>query len=218
MRKRIAPWLLSLTLLVVVALPAAAMAGEPQIDPSNGKFPVPLAATGGALELRYGAVKIACTNYKASGKFTSATTGTIEASFEKCTVPGPENVACTTPGQSSGTITFSESVFHLVYLTDSKLVPGVLITPPASGVFGTSSCTGEVKGAGFMGRLESPGCSGKSKSLAFTYEVNAEGKQAYRQVTGTGTTYSMLLGGTTELTLISTSTWTLEQEATLTCV
>jgi hypothetical protein len=217
MRSRIFLGLLVAVVSAAGTLPAAATAGEPKIDPANGAFPVPLVAAGGTLELRYSGVKITCTNYKASGKFTSATTGNIETSFENCTIPGPENVSCNTVGLPSGTITFSESVFHLVYLTDSKLVPGVLITPPASGVFASSSCTGEIKGTGYMGRLESPGCGGKSSSFAFTYELDAEGRQKYRQITGTGSSYN-LLASTFELALLSTNTWTLQQQATLTCV
>lgn len=205
----------ALAAAAVAALPATAVAGEPQIDPANGKFPVPFFATGGMLELRLGGLGIACSNYKAAGEVTSATTGTIESTFEKCQVPG--GIACTSPGQPAGTIKFGKSVFHLVYLTDAKTVPGVLVTPPTGGVFGTSTCTGEIKGTGYMGQLESPACNTKSKTFSFSYEIDAEGKQKYRQVTGTGTSYNMLAGAT-EVALVSTNTWTLEQQATLTCV
>ena len=200
---------------VAAALPATASAGEPQIDPATGGFPLSFAATGGAQDLRLGGSKIGCASYKASGKFTSATTGNIETSFEKCFFSGTE-VACTTPGQSSGTITFSESVFHLVYLTDAKTVPGVLITPPAGGVFSNTVCTGELKGAGYMGRLESPTCGGKSATFSVIYEAS-ESTQRYRRITETGAFYNLTYTFG-EAALLGTNSWTLERQATLTCI
>jgi len=170
------------------------------------------------MELRVGGGKFVCTDYTAAGEITSATTGSIETSFGGCKAPG--GIACTSPGQPSGTIKFAKSVFHLVYLTDAKTMPGVLVTPPTGGVFTTTACTGEIKGSGYMGQLEwpAPACGAKSTTFSFVYEVDAEGKQKYRQVTGTGTSYSLLAGGSTEIALVSTNTWTLEQQATVTCV
>jgi hypothetical protein len=219
MTGRLFRWLFISTLVAVAVLPAAASAGEPKIDPANGTFPVPFTATGGYMKLTNSSAIITCAGYKATGKFTSATTGSIETTFEECgNTWGGGSIPCTTVGQSSGTITFSESIFHLVYLTSGKSVPGVLITPPAGGVFSNTSCVGNIEGAGYMGQLEAPSCGGKATTaFNFTYEPGAGSTQKYRQVTGTGTFYNLRYAGS-ETALISTNTWTLEQQATLTCV
>jgi hypothetical protein len=211
-------WILTAALAVTVALPAAASAGEPKIDPAKGTFPVSFTAAGGYMKLVNASPIITCDSYKASGKFTSATTGSIETTFETCgiTVLG-NRYPCNTPGQSLGTITFSESTFHLVYLTSGKTVPGVLITPPANGLFSNTSCVEEIRGTGYMGLLSTPSCGKATASFNFAYELNVSGMQKYRQVTGTGTFYNLQYNGS-ETGLLSTNTWTLEQEATLTCV
>jgi hypothetical protein len=211
-------WLSSAALIVAAALPVTASAGEPKIDPANATFPVPFTAAGGYMKLLSSAATITCDSYKASGKFTSATTGSIETTFGNCGITIFETrFPCTTEGQSSGTITFGESTFHLVYLTSGKTVPGVLITPPASGVFSKTSCAGEIRGAGYMGRLEAPACGKAGTTFTFAYEINEPLAQKYRQVTGTGAFYN-LQQSSSEAALLSTNTWTLEQEATLTCV
>jgi hypothetical protein len=217
---KLALWLLSAALVAAAALPAAASAGEPKIDPANGTFPVPFTATGGYMKLTNSSVIVTCAGYKATGKFTSATTGSIETTFEKCGVTwGGSSLPCNTVGQSSGTITFAESTFHLVYLTEGKTVPGVLITPPTGGLFSNTSCMGEVRGAGYMGSLVAPSCGKASSTFTVAYEVNASGTQKYRQVTGTGTLFNLqALGAETALISTTTNSWALEQSATLTCV
>jgi hypothetical protein len=202
---------LILSLTAILAVPATAT-GEPKIFPANEKFPVSFTVYGGLLELRTG-FNVVCSSHVASGTFTSASTGVIEESFQGCTSGWSH---CTSAGQAKGTITFPESIFHLVYLTDAKSVPGVLITPPAGGVFATTVCTGAIKGAGYMGSIESACSSIGTKTYSLNYEL--EGKiQKYRQITGTGATYS-LLAGSTEFPLVMTTTWTLAQQAILGCV
>lgn len=196
-----------------MAAPVAAAASEPHLDPANGEFPLTFTASGGQMQLRVGLATFECTRTNTSGKFTSATTGTLKLTLEGCRIPGGS--ACTSPGQAAGTLAFGESVFHLVYLTDnSKTAPGVLVTAPAGGVFTTSACTGEIKGAGYMGAIEAA-CG--TTALAFNVAFAATGStQTYRQVEATGTVYNMQ-SGSNEVALVQTTAWTFPQQATLTC-
>jgi hypothetical protein len=114
---------------------------------------------------------------------------------------------------------------HLVYLDHNKK-PGVLATPPASGVFAKLTCFGglvtiEVKGNGVLGEITSPKCGGTSKTGTVVTEATSHGTQKYRQVEGTGTFYDMsvsLNGGSFET---AATTWLVNgtsiESSTLTC-
>jgi hypothetical protein len=205
-------------------LPAVASAGEPQIDPASGKFPLTFTSAGGASELRAaGQEPIKCTSNHGSGRYTSATTGDIELTFTGCTAFGGE---CHTAGQANGVITTGTSIFHNVYLTAGKTTPGVLVTPPTGGVFATFSCffgfaSVSVTGNGIIGHLESPKCGAKSKTGTLNFTATGS-SQTYKQNTATGTVFNLKSsvngGAAVEAAEVAEGTVTYAEEATLTCV
>ena len=217
--------MLSALVLVFVA-PTFAFAGEFQVDSKalgEGKelFFTTKFAHG---ELRTASEPtITCTANTGTGKYISRTTGEITLTFTGC----KENVfgsSCTSNGLATGTIKTGTSVFHNVYLTDSKTTPGVLITPPASGVFTTVSCGLfglTVTGNGIIGHVESPKCGAASPTT--TQNFSATGTvQTFRQVTGTGATYSLASttsgGSPATSAMVAGNTWSFPESITLTCV
>lgn len=219
--------LLALAVAAVAAgaLVPQALAATPEIDPESGKFPVPGTATSGAsvLSLASG-VTVSCTSGTGSGQATSKTTGEGSYILHGCK-ESTFNSACTTAGQPAGTIKLETLTLHLVYLDHNKK-PGVLATPPASGVFAKLTCFGglvtvEVKGNGVLGEITSPKCGETSKTGTVVTEASAHGTQKYRQVEGTGTQYDMsvsLNGGSFQTAATS---WVVNgtslEKGTLTC-
>lgn len=175
-----------------------ASAGEPQID-TEGKY---FAMSGGALEIRgEGQPTFACEGVDAQGQFTTKSTGEISMEFTGCYIfaLGTKYTCRSVGALVNSTIAFGASQFHLVYLTDSKTKPGILITPPSGGVFAEISCimgVTEYVGTGLMGELALPACgkSTKSASLSFT---STGATQEYEKITGTVPTFHELLTGAT---------------------
>jgi hypothetical protein len=197
--------------LVFAALPAVASAGEPEISCGGlvcGKFtshsgPIQFSTVGGTT--------FKCTSSTGSGEYTTKKTGNITLTFHGCVTPTFFNVACTTPGQTAGTIKTGSSVFHNVYLTDAKTTPGILITQPTIGVYTTFTCGGfthvEIFG-NFIGDLESPGCGASSKELKLGFKATSHGQQQYKLVTNTGSPFDL----TTHLNSPGVETEALEAE------
>lgn len=219
---------LSVFALALAALPAMASAGEPQVDPASGKFPLTFTSTGGFSELRAAnEPEIKCESNSGSGKYTTSTTGEFSLTFKGCTTSFfGFPVSCNTAGKA-GEIVTNTSVFHNTYLTDAKTTPGILVTSPTSGVFATIICgsfaTIEVKGNGILGHLESPKCGEKKKTATLNFAATGS-SQNFKKVTATGTTeYSLKSkteGGSTEAAAAEQAegTVTYAEEATLTCV
>jgi hypothetical protein len=219
---------LSVFALALAALPAVASAGEPQVDPASGKFPLTFTSSGGFSELRAtNEPEIKCQSNTGSGKYTSSTTGEISLTFKECTTSFfGFPVSCNSSGAASGIINTNASVFHTTYLTDAKTTPGVLVTPPTSGVFATIICgsfaTIEVKGNGIIGHLESPKCGEKKKTATLNFSATGA-SQTFKQVTGTGTAFNLKSrtesnGTEVEASEVAEGTVTFAEEATLTCV
>ncbi len=173
----------------VIALTAPeAMAVTPEAHPLTSAT----AASGTSLFTTASGLTITCTSGSGSGKATTATTGVGSYLLHGC--KNNLGLTCTSTGQPAGTITLETVTLHLVYLDENHTVPGVLATPPASGVFAKFACFGvavEVKGNGVLGRITSPKCGEKSTSGTVTTETAAHGTQKYLQVEETGTQYDM---------------------------
>ena len=215
--------LMALMTLVLAVTAPRAFASTPEGDPESGKFPVKGTATSGVSRLSSAnGTTIECSKGSGSGQATSSTTGEGTYKLEGCK---SSLLSCTSAGQPSGTIQLETAVTHLVYLDALHTIPGVLATPPASGVFAKFTCGGivtvEVKGNGVMGRITSPKCGEKSKTSTVVAETVAAGTQKYMQVDGTGTKYDMtvsLNGGTFETAGTDwTVTGTAAENVTLTC-
>jgi hypothetical protein len=221
--------LLALILFAVGALPSASWAGAPELDSkllTEGK-PVSFTTSGTISEwLAINEPKLTCTASKGSGKYTTKTTGEVSFTYSGCTEElGSLHPECHTSGQASGVIATGTSVFHSVYLTDAKNTPGILITPPSSGIYLTTTCGGfgntEVKGNGYIGDLSSPKCGGTSTTTNFSFSAT-NGDPTYKQNTATGTLYDLTstTGGGSTTTAARLELWaaTFAEAITVTCV
>jgi len=216
-----------LVALALAALPSAASAGEPRIDPASGKFPINFTMSGGHAEFRAsGEPAITCTSSTGSGQFTTSTTFTVHILWHGCSTSFfGFPVACNSAGQPSGTTTAHIPVAHLVYVTDAKTTPGVLMTPPTSGVFTTLICGGfasiEVKGNGVVGEITAPKCGSTSKTATVSFAATGA-SQNLKRVTATGTEYSLLAategGSSVAAAEVGEGTITFAENVTLTCV
>jgi len=217
---------LGLLALVFAAMPAAASAGNWELDSKS--LPVTFSTSGGASELRAsGEPTIKCTSNHGSGQYNSTTTGEVSLTFEGCTGElGFFHPSCNSSGQSTGVIKTNTSAFDTVYLTDAKTTPGILVTPPTGGVYATIICAGfsniEVKGNGVIGDLEAPKCGESSKTGTLNFTATGS-VQTYKQNTATGTVFNLTStteggGSAVEAAEVAKGATTFAEEVTVTCV
>ncbi|HKO39432.1 MAG TPA: hypothetical protein VJU14_13795 [Solirubrobacterales bacterium] len=210
--------------IVALVLPVSqANAATPEVDLVSGSFPVSgIAMLGyGTLTTTSGAT-IQCTSGAGTGVATSKTTG--EGSYTLSGCKASNILPCTTAGYSTGTIKLETLTLHLVYLDENHTKPGVLVTPPASGVFAEFTCTGikvKITGNGILGELTAPQCGQTTNTASVWTQQVSQGVQKYQQVEETGTTYdlSATIGSEPPVTaainsIIQTKA---EREGTLTC-
>jgi hypothetical protein len=98
-------------------------------------------------------------------------------------------VHCQTTTTPTGVIHTTPLEFHLITVT--KNVPGILITSNA-GHFATFECAGatvSVNGAGILGVITSPACSGKSTEANLSFTSAKAGTQTH--TAWTGVTYDL---------------------------
>jgi len=104
-------------------------------------------------------------------------------------------VACTSIGQSLGTIVWNEVPFELVYLDKAHTTAGLLMKPPTGGTFASFSCAGVSKtftGNGAISKLTAPALN--TVSSGFTNSYTASGVvQTYQQIEEAGTRYHLLM-------------------------
>jgi hypothetical protein len=208
------------------ALPAVASAQSWHIAQATS-FSV--TGSGGTLTPTSGA-NVTCTSTTGSGSFSTTTGGTVRVVFHGCTSFG---LGCTTPGQTSGTIVFTDSFDGImVNSTASTKDPGILLTPDnpsnsteltPSGVSAGKKFTGEFSCLGISIKLYSNGLIGTtscifgSSTLVVSFASSSQGHQ--NDKTWTGTTYDMIsnidsshpttsLDGTVTLTFPSSETIT----------
>lgn len=218
-------YLLAITFGAFIVGTAApkAMAVTPEADPASGKFPVAATATSGPSRLSGSFGTVECTSGSGTGQATSSTTGEGSYTLHGCT--SPLGTSCTSAGQPSGSIKLETVILHLVYLDENHTKPGILATPPASGVFATFACaflgTMEVKGNGVLSEITAPQCGQTSTTATSVAEGSQTGVQKYRQVEETGTQYDMtasISGGTPSTVATTwTVTATSSEQVTLTC-
>lgn len=171
------------------ALPAIASATENHIEGATGKT---FSGTSGEGELvAAGEPTIKSKKMKASGEFTSETTGLVNLEFEESTanILGV-NLSCKTAGAAAGVIKTS-SVFHLITIevkteTTTDFKPGILVTPPFPTIIcgsGASERKIQVTGKGVIGTITSPACNASSATMAVSFEI-VGGKQEHMLYTG----------------------------------
>lgn len=212
--------LLTGTIAWVLAFPALASAGTPVFDSDGGSFPNTFGTVGGPSQIRGNGYTISCLESEGSGNFSNGSSGNLWVFFDGCK-ESVFNTSCNTPGWPSGLLQTEQLTFVTAYLTANKTTPGLLVKPPASGLFLKIVCGGglfsfEVKGNGVMGAVTSPLCKGTSKGT--TLEFAATGtSQAFKQSTGTGTNFDLNIGGETA-SFVEEMSFIPDYSMTLTCV
>jgi hypothetical protein len=178
------------------ALPSAASAGEWKFDCPNGTATCAWTSAGGHFELRIvEGPTITCTGSTGSGTATNeGTTGTFAATLTGCKSLG--FFSCNTSGSASGTVKIPSSVWHQVYLDDSKTRLGVLETPGTYTIICSGISSIDVTGS-VIGEL-AEGCNVESQTfnLNFRASTGNEKTQQWEQVTKTGSFFD--LSATTE--------------------
>lgn len=213
------PRLLALLLVVwAAALPTTASASGWDIDPQSGKFPLQFTVAAGVSSWTTESTLFECTSMTGSGRYETATTGSIELTLHGCASISP-SLTCTSSGQPKGTITTNEMQFHNIFLEPEKGKPGFLITAK-EGRFASFACNGipmELSGNGLIAEMTAPECGKASKTLTQLYQGSGLGIQKWMQAETAGTKYdlSWTLGGTAAFQ--STPTLTLAEQATVTC-
>jgi len=178
----------------MLALPALVSAQSWHLD-NTTSFSV--TGSGGNLTSTEGA-SISCTSTTGSGAFSTTTSGSVSLVLHGCT--GPFGFACTSAGQSSGTVTLVTS-FDGIMVTSSasEKKAGVLFTPttsvePTPGLkqFTEFNCLGisiKLFGKGLIGTVISPDCGVASTTVSVGFESSESGHQKDR--TYTGNTYDL---------------------------
>jgi len=118
-----------------------------------------------------------------TGQFTSGTSGQMTLKMQGC---GSSFTTCTSPGQASGTIVTSTLGVKPVYLDAARTLHGLLLSPPASGVFAEFSCSGvpRVWTGSLLGRITSPALGVKSTQHTLSFTESSAGQQTYQRVEG----------------------------------
>src|SRR6476620_1636092 len=191
MSKRMMVFVMAVVSAALFALPAGAAAQSWHIDQTTS-FSV--TGSGGTLTSTEGS-SLTCTSTTGTGTFSTTTGGNISMTFHGCT--GPFGFACTSAGQSSGTITTTSS-FDGIMVSSGK--PGILLTPtgsteptPGQKLYKEFSCLGisiKIFGKGAIGTLSTSFCSAASTTATLTFTSTAQpGHQEDK--TWTGTTYDL---------------------------
>jgi hypothetical protein len=205
--KEISKKLMTLALAAVGAaafvLPASALAIVPLHSlGTNGEVG---AVTGGAAKLSdTSGLTVTCGKFSGSQTYTNSTSGTLRLTFTEDCKESFFGTTCSSAGEPSGSITTEPLSFELATLqraaSGESKVPGVLIKPPASGIFASFNCglvNITITGNGVLGKITSPGCGGKSKTSTIAFEATAHGVQRYKTLESTATEYSLMKGGNT---------------------
>jgi hypothetical protein len=186
---------LAVASVAVFALPAVASAGTWHL---GGSFPAPFTVKGGTLTLSgTGGTTIHCNSASGTGSYANSTSGTMQLTFGgTCGTAGPFGVHCTSAGQAAGNIRTEVLPIHNVMLHSN--VPGILVTPNASGRFADFVCGGiftqELKGNGILGKITKPACDTSSATATVDFNATGHGKPEFTQVTTAGTVYNLKKG------------------------
>lgn len=177
--------LLFMAAVIALTTPAAfASAAELDFSEENTEFTAGL----GAVTFVTEEVEVSCAGMSGSGEFESGTTGMIELTFSLCKASGTN---CTTPGQSTGTITTTTLPLHVVEIAAQ---PAILIQPNEEHfasfkcAFGLVSIT--LTGNGVVGTVSFPGY-GESWSTIITDFRQSFGQQEHSFIDESATEYGL---------------------------
>jgi hypothetical protein len=193
-----------------VALPAVASAQSWHLNLTTS-FSV--SGSGGTLTWA-SSQSLICTSTKGAGVFSTTTAGSVSMTFHGCT--GPFGIACTSPGQPSGTVTFSASFDGIMVAADK---PAILLTPTGSAeptpglkTLWEMSCFGileKIFGKGIIGTISAPGCGTASSTATVAFESIAQGSQADKTYTGTTFDLASTLSTASHPTFSLDASWSL---------
>jgi hypothetical protein len=179
--------------LAIAILPAAASAGEFTTDCEVGaSCAYSVQSTGAIVFAGETGETTSCTSLTGAGTLTSgSSTGSVQLTFHGCKeLATPFTFACTTPGQSSGTVKSNVMVTHNVYIEPNKTTPGGLV---ANSLL-TFSCGGVNRRftGNVLGHIENPACNTFQSHHTIVFEKLIEGRQKFTQITTTGTIFELL--------------------------
>lgn len=158
------------------------------LEPPAG-FPASFDLAGEAKVTLRGQTTIKCTSVgevpalEGEGQFEDASAGTATLTLHNCR--DVFNTACTTPGESEGTIVAEDLPLELSYLSDGE--PGVVFLPNAeSGQLAKAKCLGgfitvDVAGSGVLGQITDPGLGEASETLTIDLDAPEVGEGEYAQ-------------------------------------
>jgi hypothetical protein len=209
MSKKLMMLALAAVSAAMFALPAVASAGNWHLEKATGGATGPeLAVTGGASTLSTSGnfLTVKGTGMSGTAKFNenSTTTGVITAESNgvkgglKFTGVTSLGFPCNSTGQvvNSGIVLTTPLAFHLEKIETET--PGLLVTPNGGGAepnhFASFSCAGipsVVRGNGVFGDVTNKCSEETEKGTAVFQTTGVNGVQKYKQVTTTGTSYSL---------------------------
>jgi hypothetical protein len=191
MSKKMMMLALAVVSAALFALPAVASAQSWHLSQTTS-FSV--TGSGGNFSTSAGTT-ISCTSTTGAGSFSTTTEGSVSITFHGCLLAGL-GAACTTPGQSAGTIAVSYKFDAIMFATNK---PALLLTQ--NGVSSTEltpgqkfvteiSCFGvstKVYGKGSIATIHSPAnaCGATGSTWGINFEKSAHGVQKHQLWTGT---------------------------------
>jgi hypothetical protein len=206
----------------MLALPAAASAGNWHLEPSDGSLTGPnITIAGGAptFSLSNGTIfKGTAITGTATFDTSSTTTGSIPAGL-KFTGVTFSSFPCNSSGQPSGTVVTTPLTFHLEKIDTET--PGLLLTGNAGHVM-TFTCAGitfVVNGNGILGDVTNK-CNEEIEKGTLDFQATSSGQQKYKQVTTTGTIFDWTFtsgSGSNTMAMESTLSLTLSKKSKVNC-
>lgn len=222
MSRRLKLLVLAITGAALFVVPTGAAAGEWKIDCPDGKATCKFTTTGGHSEWHVAeSPNMTCTSTTGAGVVNEGgSTETIEFTFKGCSgLFG----SCNSTGAASGEVRFGASVFHNIYLNDSKGAPlGMLFTFPTI----TLNCFGlpfDLTGSVIAELTQGCNVESGAFNVGFTDSPENAKTQKWEQITKTGPIFDLhghLEGSaaTKTVPLIALSTMNFAGKAKTTCV
>jgi hypothetical protein len=175
--------------VILAIAPAAALAGEPVLDPTKGD--VTFTGSGEVFLYTFYLGNITCEQADASGTInTEGKSGSMVLDVTGCHI---YYMGFTYPCKSasaplSNTVRLAGS-FETTYLTDGNTKPGIKFTiPPTQVICGVINVGFTTLSGSTLGTLSSPACGAESGKGTIDFKVVGAlpPKEEHRQITGTG--------------------------------
>lgn len=182
---RIATFGVAIVASLALAAFAATGASALSFVPANGTYPMRFAQSSGAIKITSSAGTSSCTSSTGAGEITNATTGNASLTLKGCTSSG---IACTSSGQSAGTIVTSPLSLQVIYLDAAHTKFGWLLSPTSGEVFAEFNCWfgKDVWTGSLIGQVTNPALNTWATSQEVVFAESSTGVQKYQQIEGAG--------------------------------